>query len=204
MRWRAIFFLSLFLTSKVAALLLHYEERAPRNQEGRLHGARGCWRVDCGFAEVLTVGGNLSAGVAAGKRRTGRAQRADALATLKALSYPARSMRAAYLTCLGPAPSRESFQEFCSVDRAMHRTQLSNPALQFAFRSNAFVTYRSSTVTQCRDRAKPEKRNVRLLCPLPKARKSVSVLTRESVPPRNSPLGRSLSTASSRTSGMSP
>jgi hypothetical protein len=119
----------------------------------------------------------------------------DALAALNALSYPTRSTRPSYLTRLGPAHSRESFQEFAPSIERMHLAQLSNPALQFAFRSNVFVTYRSSTVTQCRDRAKLEKSNVRLLCPLPKARKSVFVLARESVPPRNSSLGRSLSSA---------
>ena len=157
----------------------------------------------CGFAEVVTVGGNLSADAACRDRRTCRAQRADALVVLNALSYPTRSTRPSYLTRLGPAHSRESFQEFAPSIARMHRAQLSNPALQFAFRSNAFVTYRSSTATQCRDRAKLEKCNVRLLCPLPKTRKSILVLTRESVPPRNSPLGRSLSTASSRTNETS-
>jgi hypothetical protein len=118
---------SLYLSSNLQSLvsaLLCDEERAPRNQEGQLHGARGCWRVDCGFAEVVTVGGNLSAGAACRDRCTGRAQSADALAALNtlaaliALCYPTRSKRPSCLTRLGPAPSRESFQEFCSVDRA--------------------------------------------------------------------------------------
>ena len=89
------------------------------------------------------------------------------------------------------------FKNFAQSIERMHGAQLSNPTLQFAFRSNVFVTYRSSTVTQCRDRAKLEIRNVRRLCPLPEARKSILVLTRESVPSRNSSLGRNLSAASS-------
>jgi hypothetical protein len=49
--------------------------------------------VDCGFAEVVTVGGNLSAGAACRERYAGRARRAAALAALNALPHWTRSTR---------------------------------------------------------------------------------------------------------------
>ncbi len=101
-----------FFTSNVQSLisaLLHYEERAPRNQEGQLHGARG--------AEVLTVGGNLSASAAGRDRRTCRAKRTDALAAQRAVVSDALNAPVVF-DALGLGTFAGILSRICSVDRA--------------------------------------------------------------------------------------